>query len=94
MCANLMLEYETSSLFPAGVDWGKVPEETPPKLLPYLPSNTKGEQGLHSDYNVRDESDITSLIVQSTSYLHDCFLRLVTPGVSRILRIVSCSVLD
>jgi len=39
---------------PADVDWEKIPEQTPPKLLPYLPSNTKGEQGLHSDYNVGD----------------------------------------
>jgi len=68
-----VLNMKESSLFPAGVDWDKVPEETPPKLLPYLPSNTKGEQGLHSDYNVGVESDITSLIEQFMTYHHDCF---------------------
>jgi len=40
-----------------------IPEQTPPKLLPYLPSNTKGEQGLHSDYNVR------ASIVQLRDYI-------------------------
>ena len=39
-------------LFPTGIDWEHIHEEKPPSLLPYLPSNTKGEGGLRSDYNV------------------------------------------
>lgn len=34
------------------VDWTSVPEQTPPKLLPYLPAKSKGETGFHSDINV------------------------------------------
>lgn len=37
------------------IDWGRVPEQIPPKLLPYLPSQSRGELGLRSDINVRDE---------------------------------------
>ena len=32
------------------VDWETVPEQVPPKLMPYLPSSVKGEEGLRSDY--------------------------------------------
>ena len=48
---------------PAEVDWEKIPEQTPPKLLPYLPSNTKGEQEMYSDCNVR------ASIVQLRDYI-------------------------
>lgn len=41
-------------IFFADTDWDKIPEQTPPKLMPYLPSKAKGEQGLHSDYSVGD----------------------------------------
>ncbi|XP_019853875.1 PREDICTED: 3-phosphoinositide-dependent protein kinase 1-like [Amphimedon queenslandica] len=34
------------------VNWDNVQNETPPTLLPYLPSTTKGEAGMHSDYNM------------------------------------------
>ena len=52
---------------PPGVEWDGVPEETPPKLLPYLPSNTRGEQGLHSDYNV-SWVNIRKILVLSSEY--------------------------
>ena len=32
------------------VDWETIPEQVPPKLMPYLPSSVKGEEGLRSDY--------------------------------------------
>ncbi len=31
------------------IDWDEIHEQTPPKLMPYLPSNTKGESALRSD---------------------------------------------
>ena len=34
------------------IEWDTIPDQTPPKLMPYLPSNTKGEQGLRSEINV------------------------------------------
>ena len=34
------------------IEWETIPDQTPPKLMPYLPSNTKGEQGLRSEINV------------------------------------------
>jgi 3-phosphoinositide dependent protein kinase-1 len=37
-------------VFFADVDWETVPEQVPPKLMPYLPSSVKGEEGLRSDY--------------------------------------------
>ena len=37
------------------IDWENIPSQTPPKLLPYLPSQSKGEVALRSDINVRDE---------------------------------------
>ena len=42
-------------VFLTGVDWETVPQQTPPKLLPYLPAKSKGELGFHSDVNVRAE---------------------------------------
>ena len=42
-------------VFFEGIDWGKIPEQTPPKLLPYLPSKSKGELALRSEINVREE---------------------------------------
>ena len=34
------------------IEWDTIPDQTPPKLMPYLPSNTRGEQGLRSEINV------------------------------------------
>ena len=34
------------------IDWDTLAEQTPPKLMPYLPSSTKGEQGFRSEINV------------------------------------------
>lgn len=42
-------------VFFEAIDWKTIPEQTPPKLLPYLPSKSKGEVGLRSDVNVREE---------------------------------------
>ncbi len=56
------------------IDWLTIPEQTPPKLLPYLPSTSKGESGLRSDINVREEvnkCDVTPLdlkIAQCSTY--------------------------
>ncbi len=36
-------------LFFEDIDWETIHEQTPPKLMPYLPSNTKGESALRSD---------------------------------------------
>lgn len=38
-------------IFFEGIEWDSVPEQVPPKLLPYLPSSVKGEEGLRSDYS-------------------------------------------
>lgn len=48
-----------------GIEWDSVPEQVPPKLLPYLPSSVKGEEGLRSDY-VRK---VLSTLLQSVSYV-------------------------
>ena len=37
------------------IEWKTVPDQIPPKLLPYLPSTSKGEMGLRSEINVREE---------------------------------------
>ena len=34
------------------IEWETMPDQTPPKLMPYLPSTAKGEQGFRSDVNV------------------------------------------
>ena len=34
------------------IDWENIPKQSPPKLMPYLPSNTKGESGLRSEITV------------------------------------------
>lgn len=34
------------------ISWKTIHEQTPPKLLPYLPSKSKGESGLRSEINV------------------------------------------
>lgn len=39
-------------VFFTDVDWDSIPDEVPPKLMPYLPSSVKGEEGLRSDYVV------------------------------------------
>lgn len=41
-----------SHVFFEDIDWEHIPEQTPPKLLPYLPSTSKGELGLRSEINV------------------------------------------
>jgi 3-phosphoinositide dependent protein kinase-1 len=33
-------------------DWENIYHQTPPSLLPYLPSTVGGEEGLRSDYNM------------------------------------------
>ena len=38
--------------FFSGIDWDGLPEQEPPKILPYLPSNTKDGEALKSDYDV------------------------------------------
>lgn len=38
--------------FFVGIDWDGLPEQEPPKILPYLPSNTKDGEALKSDYDV------------------------------------------
>ena len=40
--------------FFVGVEWDTLPEQEPPKILPYLPSNTKDGEALKSDYDVSD----------------------------------------
>lgn len=35
-----------------GIDWVDLPEQEPPKILPYLPSNTKDGEALKSNYDV------------------------------------------
>ena len=70
------MQYLTCALFSVGVDWDNVPNQTPPTLLPYLPSTTKGEAGMHSDYNVRERelgSNKHYLITWLTSFR--CHLR-------------------
>lgn len=54
--SSLLLSFSAGySSFPyiivtPGIEWESVPEQVPPKLLPYLPSSVKGEEGLRSDY--------------------------------------------
>lgn len=36
-----------------GIDWENLPNETPPDLLPYLPSTSTNEEGLRSKFKVR-----------------------------------------
>ncbi|XP_064406861.1 3-phosphoinositide-dependent protein kinase 1-like [Halichondria panicea] len=43
-------------LFFEDIDWETIHEQTPPKLMPYLPSNTKGESALRSDILIGDGS--------------------------------------
>jgi 3-phosphoinositide dependent protein kinase-1 len=38
------------------IEWETMPDQTPPKLMPYLPSTAKGEQGFRSDVNVSIQS--------------------------------------
>ena len=55
------------------IDWLKIPEQTPPKLLPYLPSTSKGESGLRSEINVRDEVNMCDIIThRSKNRMHHC----------------------
>ena len=39
------------------IEWDTMPDQTPPKLMPYLPSTAKGEQGFRSDVNVSTHKD-------------------------------------
>ncbi len=53
-------------LFYKTVVWENVPNEQPPKIMPYLPSTSKGETGFRSDVNVRAEVNrcaVTMVIV-------------------------------
>ena len=38
------------------INWETIHEQTPPKLMPYLPSTSKGGEGLRSDYSVSNPS--------------------------------------
>ena len=42
-------------IFFEGTEWESVSQQQPPKLMPYLPSTSKGQLGLRSDVNVRAE---------------------------------------
>ncbi|KAJ7382291.1 3-phosphoinositide dependent protein kinase-1 [Desmophyllum pertusum] len=38
--------------FYEGIEWESLPNQTPPDLLPYLPSTTTDQEGLHSKYKL------------------------------------------
>ena len=46
-----------------GIEWDGLPEQEPPKILPYLPSNTKDGEALKSDYDVSTPHAPSSLSV-------------------------------
>lgn len=52
------------------IEWETLVEQTPPKLMPYLPASTKGEQGFRSDINVRSVHFKDFCIMHAHAYTH------------------------